>query len=141
MLLEDSVFSDAEADAFGRLLGRAASARSGWPGGVRLKSIPIEPYVSKARMLPAPGMNPMPWLLQPQPRLQINLRARSADGGHEASRKRLLDAQREIAVVLSEGIPFLTRYFQGDIDCKTEFVGSDRDATLDLILAITLLEC
>lgn len=145
MIVEEAVFSSEQAVEFGRLITRQIANSGLWPGGVAVRTEPLPPYESKARLLPDGNSRPMPWLIEPMPRLELRLRARRHDiFGDELPSEELLarlrTAKREIATLLGEPVFFSDTLVEATVDHEEEVVDADDGRSIDLRFGLTLLE-
>jgi len=144
VIVEDAQFSHEQANALGYAIAREIADNRLWPGGIRLRSEPLEPWESTWRVL-SEGPRAEPWQAELQPRLEMRLRVdRYSTFGdelpHEELVARLLEARRQIAALVVQPFPYRDTYVNGTVDVAVEpFLSADA-RWLELRVGVTLFE-
>jgi hypothetical protein len=143
VIVEDAMFSAAEADALGYAIVQQVAANRLWPGGIRLRSEPLAPWQSEWRLL-TDGPRPTAWQVELEPRLELRLRVdryglfgdELPDGEGSA---RLVEARRQIAAFVAQPFPLGDTYVDGTVDVEPEPFAAD-ERWLELPVGVTLFE-
>ena len=142
---EDEVFTRRQAEEFGGFVRTVLSLKRQRNRRVIDDWSPLPPYQSRFRLLPLEGANALPWLIEPEPRLQVVLRIRRFDlYGSELVEHPLEEALREtkarIGEILRDHVLFNDRVVQGTTDSKDELVMSENKRDLELRFGVQLIE-
>jgi hypothetical protein len=145
VIAEHAVLSAEQADKLGYAIVRQIANNGLLPAGIRLRTEPLPPWESTSRLLPDESSGPMPWQVEPHPRIEIRLRVARYDiFGNELPREelaaRLHEVRRQIAAVLANPFVFHDNYVEGTIDAETELLDSDDERSLELRVGVTLFE-